>query len=193
MRTIILASSSPRRKELLERAGIPFTVQPSHAEEEMSSDRSPADLVRTNAGLKAFDVSGSRPGEIVLGADTVVCMDGKILGKPHGRQEAEAMLRMLSGRTHQVYTGIVLTDGQTTVSESVCTDVTFRPLSEPLIRRYLDTGEYKDKAGAYGIQGYGCILVEKLSGDYFNVMGLPVARVYRLLEEFPGFSGSGRS
>ncbi len=189
MRTIILASSSPRRKELLERAGIPFTVHPSHAEERTGNELSPADLVRENAGLKAFDVSASRPGEIVLGADTVVCMDGKILGKPHDRQEAESMLSMLSGRTHQVYTGIVLTDGTATFSESVCTDVTFRPLSQQLIREYLDTGEYKDKAGAYGIQGYGCILVERLNGDYFNVMGLPIARVYRLLEEFPGFSG----
>lgn len=186
MRTVILASASPRRKELLEKAGIPFEVLPSETNELPPAGLSPAELVTANAQLKASAVSAIRPGEIVLGADTVVCMNGRILEKPQNRDDAFAMLRMLSGATHQVYTGVSLTDGHTTVSETVRTDVTFRTLTDTLIQSYLDTGEYRDKAGAYGIQGYGCILVEHLNGDYFNVMGLPIARVYQMLETFPG-------
>lgn len=184
MQTVILASASPRRRELLELAGIPFEICPSDAEELADSYLSPAELVIENASRKALSVSEARPGKTVLGADTVVCINGRILGKPHDRADAADMLRLLSGKTHQVYTGVSVTDGETILSEAVCTDVTFFPLSDGLIERYLNTGEYRDKAGAYGIQGHGCVLVEKLNGDYFNVMGLPIARVFRILEDF---------
>ena len=187
MQPILLASGSPRRRELLTQAGIPFTVVPSSAEElrpEEEAHMHPEEVVLENARRKALAVSGSRPGEIVLGADTVVHFRGRIMGKPVSRDDAKEMLTVLSGQTHQVVTGICITDGKKTLSESVRTDVVFRALSPEQIDRYLDTGEYADKAGAYGIQGRGCILVEKLTGDYFNVVGLPVCRVYEMLERF---------
>ena len=186
MRPILLASGSPRRRELLTQAGIPFEVIPSDAEELTGSSLPLAALVEENARRKACSVSALRPGRIVLGADTLVCIGEHRLGKPKDRADAERMLRMLSGKSHRVVTGICLTDGKRTVSESVSTLVRFRTLSEARISAYLDTGEYADKAGAYAIQGKGCVLVERLEGDFYNVVGLPVCRVSELLESFLG-------
>ena len=183
-RTVILASGSPRRKELLDLAGIPFEVVPSSAEEVKDNASAPAETVLENARRKAASVSASHAGRIVIGADTLVFYEGHVLGKPADRQNAYEMLSLLSGHTHQVFTGVCLTNGDRTTAEVVRTDVTFRNLTPKLIERYLDTGEYMDKAGAYGIQGRGCILVERLNGDYFNVVGLPISTVYRMLERF---------
>ncbi|MBP5230287.1 MAG: septum formation protein Maf [Clostridia bacterium] len=184
MRALLLASGSPRRKELLELAGIPFTAVPSSAPEISGDTLSPEETALENAFRKASSVSETHPGAVVLGADTLVWCDGHALGKPADREDARRMLKMLSGRTHRVLTGVYVTDGTNESRAVVSTDVTFFDLSPDLIERYLDTGEYKDKAGAYGIQGKGCILAERLNGDYFNIVGLPIGTVYRMLEPF---------
>lgn len=181
---LILASASPRRKEILQSAGIPFEVCPSRADE-LCADGVPAgELVVENAKRKAKEVAARHPGRVVLGADTLVTADGKVLGKPHDREDAKAMLRFLSGRTHEVMTGICLTDGKRTETALSVSRVTFRTLSDGLIERYVATGECDDKAGAYGIQQKGCVLVERIEGDYFSIVGLPICQVDQLLSRF---------
>ena len=181
---LLLASASPRRAELLETAGIPFECVPSNADE-LPADTLPPDvLVMENARRKAEEVSVRFPGRVVLGADTMVVLDGQALGKPSDRSDAKRMLRALSGRTHQVMTGVCITNGETTETALSVTAVTFRVLDDELIERYTSGGECDDKAGAYGIQGRGCVLVERLEGDYFGVVGLPVCTVDKLLPRF---------
>ncbi len=181
---LLLASASPRRKEILETAGILFEVCPSNAEELCADGIPVGTLVVENAKCKALEVSARHPERIVLGADTLVTADGKALGKPRDRAHAAEMLRFLSGRTHEVMTGVCITDGKTVKTALSVSRVTFRKLTDELIERYVATGECDDKAGAYGIQGKGCILVERIDGDYFSVVGLPICTVCQILEGF---------
>ena len=182
---LILASGSPRRRQLLEQIGLTFAVRSSDVDESVSPGLTPAQVVESLSARKGEAVAAeAAPGDLVLSADTVVALDGAILGKPRDRAEAEAMLTALSGRTHQVYTGVtLLQDGRRLTGHEV-TAVTFRPLSPEEIAAYVSTGEPMDKAGAYGIQGLGALLVERLEGDYFNVMGLPLCRLGEMLAQF---------
>lgn len=184
MKPVILASASPRRKEILQNAGIPFEVAVSHAEEVRGGQFTPAQLVEENAFRKAKEVSDRFPDRIVLGADTVVAAEGRILGKPANREEAFRMIRLLSGRKHSVLTGISIIGNGKVVHAVEETSVFFRDLSDEQIRAYIATGECDDKAGAYGIQGKAGVFVERIEGDYFNVVGLPLCKVNSLLEDF---------
>lgn len=181
----ILASASPRRQELLALVlDRPFEIQVSDADESTAlSD--PAKLVQELAKRKAQAVAKGREDAVIFGADTVVALEGQILGKPKDRQQAKAMLEQLSGKTHTVYTGIALlhTKSGRMFCEADSTRVTFAPMRQEEIEAYLDTGEYADKAGAYGIQGGAAKHIKGISGCYFNVMGLPVHRVYELLKK----------
>lgn len=185
---ILLASASHRRAELMKLAGIPFTAVPTGADETLPEGILPAAAVETLALRKAQAAAQRHPQALVVGADTVVSAEGRILGKPEGRADAARMLRLLSGRTHQVYTGVALLSpaGQEVFHQR--TDVAFYPLEEETIAWYLDTGEPFDKAGAYGIQQRGALLVERISGDYFNVVGFPIALVARKLRALEGKS-----
>ena len=183
---LILASASPRRRELLSRLGLEFAVLAAQADETLLPSLSPREQVIRLSAIKAQAVREaleSRPGQVIVSADTVVVLDNAILGKPKDTAQAAEMLRALSGRTHLVLTGVtVLTeDGPRQLCEE--TQVFFRPLRETEITAYIRTGEPMDKAGAYGIQGYGALFVEKLIGDYYNVMGLPLCALGRLLRE----------
>lgn len=180
---LILASRSPRRKELLSLLTEDFIVRPAEDEENADPRLSPDRFVSALSEAKAREISLTDPDVPVLGADTVVAFGGKILGKPKDRADALRMLSLLSGNTHSVYTGVtVLLNGKAhTFAEE--TKVTFFPLTAEEIERYTDSGEPFDKAGAYGIQGKGALLVERIEGDYYNVMGLPVGRLYHLLRE----------
>ena len=181
MQKLILASASPRRKELLEQAGYRFEVIPSTCEEIVPEGLSPKDIVEGLAYQKALDVYASHPDAVVLGADTVVCFDGEILGKPRDKEDAARMLRLLSGQTHEVRTGFALLAKGVEFVSSEAAMVTFFNLTQEEIERYIATGEPMDKAGAYGIQGKGAVLVRSVLGDYFNVVGLPIATVARAL------------
>ena len=183
---IVLASGSPRRRQLLEQIGLTgFRVLPSDADESLPDGIAPGKAVERLSARKGAAVAAqARPGALVIAADTVVALDGAILGKPRDRAEAEAMLTALSGRTHQVYTGVTLLQDGRRLTEHEVTAVTFRPLSPEEIAAYVSTGEPMDKAGAYGIQGLGALLVERLEGDYFNVMGLPLCRLGEMLAQF---------
>ena len=185
----ILASASPRRRELLRNAGFDFGVQPSHIEEAMQPGEPPEEFARRAAREKAEQVAASCPaGSFVLGADTVVVINGETLGKPSGRQDAARMLRLLSGRTHQVHTGICLVRAPSQIEalEHETTLVTFRELDEEEIRGYVESGEPLDKAGAYAVQGLASRFVTRISGCYSNVVGLPMARVYEVLRKAEG-------
>ena len=179
---LILASQSPRRKELLGLLGIPFTIQVSRADETMEPGKSPARQVAEVSRRKALAAVVSVE-DVVIAADTIVVCDDEILGKPKDRTDAVRMLKMLSGRTHQVMTGMTVRHGSQLYSCTEITDVTFRELSGREIERYADSGEPMDKAGAYGIQGGAAVFAEKLCGDYYNVMGLPVCRLVQVLQE----------
>jgi septum formation protein len=187
MKRLILASSSPRRYELLSLTLLPFETYPSTLEEKMDLSLSPSHLVESLAEQKASDVFSQKPNHVVLGADTIVSFKNNRLGKPQDKDEAAAMLRMLSGQTHEVYTGVCIMDEGKKEIFSVKTSVTFYTLDEEMISWYIGTGEPFDKAGSYGIQGSGSLLVEKIHGDYFNVVGLPISKVMRSLMDF-GFS-----
>lgn len=184
MREFILASNSPRRKELLTNAGYIFTVVPSDCDENITETLSPQETVKELARRKAFAVSENNKGKVVLGCDTVVAIDGKILGKPRSREEAIEMMKTLSGRKHIVSSGVCITDGEKTEIFENTTEVEFYSLSDETAESYIDTMEYTDKAGGYGIQGYGSVLVKGIKGDYFSVMGLPVSECARVLAEF---------
>ena len=183
---LILASQSPRRRELLERMGLTqFEIRPAVGEETASPHLSPAQLVEELSRQKAGEVAQTAGAEdVIIAADTVVAADGRVLGKPRSREEAVEMLRFLSGRTHTVYTGVTVRQGDRAITQHEATDVLFRPLTEAEIQAYVDTGEPMDKAGSYGIQGRGCVLVEGIHGDYYNVMGLPVCRLALMLRDF---------
>ena len=179
---IVLASSSPRRKELLQTAGIDFEIDVEGVDEVPQGD-TPEEKVCSIAAQKCRPVAARRPNDCVIGADTVVSVDGDILGKPHDRQDAENMLRRLSGREHDVYTGVtVMKDGGIHCGAER-TSVRFRALTPGEIAAYVATGEPMDKAGAYGAQGRGSLFVEGITGDFFNVMGLPLCRLGRMLNE----------
>lgn len=180
----IVASASPRRKELLSSAGYEFEIIVSDVDEKIEEQMSPSDVVMELAGRKAQAVSKENPDAVVLGCDTVVVLDNIILGKPKDESDAFKILQSLSGRTHCVYTGVCLTDGKRTESFSSCVEVEFYELSPETIYSYIETAEPMDKAGAYGIQGLGSVLVRKINGDYFSVVGLPLAETARALGSF---------
>lgn len=184
MKQIILASGSPRRKELLTLAGIEFTVKTADTDESVPTSFSPEQTVKTLAQRKAKAVAELNSDSIVIGADTVVAVDGKILGKPKDSEEAFSMLSSLSGRSHFVYTGVCIIDGEKEICFCEKTEVTFYELTDDEINAYILTGDCYDKAGGYGIQSKGCTLVRKLNGDYFNVVGLPIAETVRQLKNF---------
>ena len=178
---ILLASSSPRRRELLTLIGLPFAVVPSEDEEVQPVGLPPAQYVQTLALQKANAVFGAHPDDCVIGADTIVYLDGEILGKPYTPEIAKRYLTRMQGRTHTVYTGVaVLKRGYEDV-RFCCTDVTFASMSEAEIDAYVATGEPLDKAGAYGVQGPGAVFVERVDGNYFNVIGMPLPILYRML------------
>lgn len=207
---LVLASASPRRRELLSQIGLEFTVMPSTKEENAKTTEADA-LVQELSRQKAVDIweqlsggqgqnpdadqeqiseetqepnlNGKRQPELlVIGADTVVCCEGKILGKPHSREAAAEMLTALQGRSHEVYTGVTLYSQSETVTFFECTQVEFYPMTEVEISEYIDSKEPMDKAGAYGIQGLGARFVKGIRGDYNNVVGLPVGRLYQELK-----------
>ena len=183
---IVLASSSPRRIELLKTAGLEFTVCPAQGDEILDPALPPEKAAVEVARAKAREVAERFPEDCVVGADTIVLAGGKILGKPKDKAQAAAMLRALSGRSHFVLTSVCLLKNGEEISFCQKTKVHFYPLSDEEIRSYIDSGEPMDKAGAYGIQGLGCVLVESIEGDYFNVMGFPVARVVREIRRLGG-------
>lgn len=207
---LVLASASPRRRELLSQIGLEFTVMPSTKEENAKTTEAGA-LVQELSRQKAVDIweqlsggqgqnpdadqeqiseetqepnlNGKRQPELlVIGADTVVCCEGKILGKPHSKEAAAEMLTALQGRSHEVYTGVTLYSQSETVTFFECTQVEFYPMTEVEISEYIDSKEPMDKAGAYGIQGLGARFVKGIRGDYNNVVGLPVGRLYQELK-----------
>lgn len=189
---LVLASASPRRQELLRNAGIVFTVQPADIAENLVAGESPQACAERLALQKARAVFQQRPTEYVLGADTIVVVGGEILGKPRDEEDAARMLRLLSGRTHEVITGVCLVGAPLGSSDSATpfedvrseiTVVSMSPLRDEDIREYVATHESADKAGAYAIQGIASRWIQRIEGDYFNVVGLPVSLVYRMLRE----------
>ena len=179
---LILASQSPRRKELLGLMHIPFTVRVADIDETMDPEKSACDEVARVSALKARAIP-RETGDVVVAADTIVVCEGRVLGKPRSEAEAAAMLRLLSGRDHQVMTGVtVIRDGRVQTFTEV-TDIHFRELSDREIDRYVATGEPMDKAGAYGIQGGAALFCTRMVGDYYNVMGLPVCHLGLVLRE----------
>lgn len=184
MPKIILASASPRRKELIELAGYDFEVICADIVEVVPEEAMPQEVVMSLALQKAQAVAAEHKEAVVIGSDTVVALDGKILGKPHSEQEACEMLRSLSGRTHKVFTGVAIVCGGKVKNFFDETDVEFYSLGDDEIKKYVATGEPTDKAGAYGIQGKGSVLVKRINGDFFSVMGLPIAKLYREMSDF---------
>ena len=180
---MILASQSPRRKELLSLITSGFEIIPANGEEVLPEGITPENAVLLLSEQKAEEIFARRKSEVIVAADTVVSIDGEILGKPRDEADAFSMLKTLSGRVHSVFTGVcvIFADGsKTTFAER--TEVEFYPLSDGEIRDYIATGEPMDKAGAYGIQDKGALIVKKINGDYYNVMGLPVGRLSRVLK-----------
>ena len=190
---IILASASPRRKELMALAGIPFEARPVDADETILCCTPPEGAVMMLATRKAQLAAEHVPDDLIIGADTIVAVGKHIYGKPDTSEEAFEMLSALSGKTHQVFTGVcIYTKSGHRNAFCTRTDVTFFPLSEEEIRAYIATGEPMDKAGAYGIQGKGALLVEKIDGDYYNVVGLPISRLVRELKSFKAQIGQSQ-
>ena len=179
---LILSSASPRRAELLRQVGIPFEVSVPDVDESRWLAEGASDYVRRLAHSKA--AAGARRGRLALGADTAVVLDGAALGKPRDESDGVAMLKALGGRSHDVLTGVCLTDGETFKTRVVATEVTFKPISEALAAAYWRTGEGADKAGGYGIQGIGSIFAARIEGSYSAVVGLPLAETEELLDAF---------
>ena len=179
---LILASQSPRRRELLGLLGIPFAVRVADVDETMDPGKDPYDQVAQISRRKAEAIPREET-DVVVAADTIVVCDGQILGKPETEERAAQMLRLLSGRDHQVMTGLTVVRGGKIRTVTEVTDIHFRQMSEQEIQRYVATKEPMDKAGSYGIQGGAALFAEKLVGDYYNVVGLPVCRLWQLLEE----------
>lgn len=182
---IILASASPRRKEILENANVKFDVVKSTINEVILDQELPSQVVMRLAFEKCMDIASKNENDLVIGADTIVVLDDIILGKPKDKEDATSMIKKLSGKTHQVITGISLINLSVNkkIIDYVVSNVKFKDLSEEDIKDYIQTNESLDKAGAYGIQGYGAILVEEIQGDYFNIVGLPISRLSDLLKK----------
>jgi septum formation protein len=180
---LILASGSPRRSEILKNAGYEFVVKPTSADESLPDGILPGDAVKLLSERKA-DAAKIECSDVVLSADTVVALGDRILGKPSDKAEAFSMLRSLSGKTHSVYTGVTIKSAEKKRVFAVKTDVLFYPLTDDEINAYIATGEPFDKAGAYGIQGRAAVFVEKIDGDYYSVVGLPLSRCARALRDF---------
>ncbi|WP_289293963.1 Maf family protein [Romboutsia ilealis] len=182
---IILASASPRRKEILENASVKFEVMASSIEELTLDGESPCQMVMRLAFEKGMDIASRQKSDLIISADTIVVIDNTVLGKPENEIEARKMITSLSGRTHQVITGISLInlDNNKKIIDYVISNVKFKNLSEEDINDYIRTKESLDKAGAYGIQGYGALLVDEIQGDYFNIVGLPISRLSDLLKK----------
>lgn len=179
---LILASQSPRRKELMKLLHVPFSIQVADIDETMDITKEPRDEVARVGRAKAQAICCD-PEDVVVAADTIVVCDGCVLGKPHDRQEAFQMLRLLSGRTHNVMTGLTVLRNGICTSCTEITQVHFRELTDAEIYRYIATGEPMDKAGSYGIQGEAAVFVDWISGDYYNVIGLPVCRLQQMLKQ----------
>ncbi len=184
MKKIILASSSPRRIDILRQYELEIQVIPANIEEFQRKDEKPEQVAMALAFQKAFSISLERHAEVVLGADTIVVLENTILGKPRDEKEAFEILKSLSGKTHRVITGISIIKDNIKIIDYESTLVKFRHLNKDQIIKYIDTKEPMDKAGAYGIQGYGKILVEKINGSYTNVVGLPIVKTDFLLTRF---------
>jgi septum formation protein len=186
MKEIILASASPRRKELLEKLGFKFTVEPGNCEEDIDSELEPHEVVRQLSILKAKSVATSYNNAVIIAADTIGLIGNKILGKPHTENEARKMLNAINGKPHTVITGFTVLDTATNkiLTNTVDTKVYIKKLTHQEIDAYVKTGEPLDKAGAYAIQGLGAVIVEKIEGDYYNVMGLPLNSLVEALKEF---------
>ena len=189
MKRIILASSSPRRKEILEITGLVFEVIPSNYEENMNNDIPPVELAKELSKGKAEKVAMKHDNAIVIGADTFIALGNEVLGKPQNESDAIAMLQRLSGNSHSVITGLTIIDSSSdkTISEAVETKVYFKKLSNAEIQAYVSSGEPMGKAGSYAIQGLGSIFIEKIEGDYFNVKGLPLSNLVEKLKKFKVF------
>jgi septum formation protein len=179
---VLLASASPRRRELLTLIGVPHEVRPADIDEAYLDGETPHAHAERLAREKALAIAAAEPDAVTIGSDTIVVIGGHVLGKPRDRAHARTMLRQLSGRSHEVMTGVAVHHAERTVSSVETVRVTFRKLTDDEIEAYIDTGEPMDKAGAYGIQGYGATIVSKVNGDYFAVMGLPLNRLVRQLE-----------
>lgn len=182
---IILASASPRRKEILENANVKFKIITSNIDEFALDDESPCQMAMRLAFEKGIDIASKQKSDLVISADTIVVLDNNILGKPKDEIEAREMITNLSGTTHQVITGVSLInlDENKKIIDYVISNVKFKNLSEEEISDYIKTKESLDKAGAYGIQGYGAMLVEEIQGDYFNIVGLPISKLSDLLKK----------
>lgn len=181
---VVLASTSPRRKEILSLLGFPFAVVPSNVSEDLVVENEDFEsYARQLAAMKTKAVANEQRGSIVIGADTIVVHEGKIYSKPESKEQARAYLKELSGKTHTVITGVGLFTGDKVCTFSVQTKVTFRELDDMLINAYVESGDPMDKAGGYGIQTAGALLVEKIDGDYYNVMGLPIAKLVEYMRE----------
>ncbi len=181
---LILASASPRRRELITLIDKNVKIHPSEVDETLPDGIEAESAPEFLAVKKAKSVAEGYPDDTVIGSDTSVIIEGKILGKPKGREDAKRMLTLLSGKTHKVITGCAVFKSGKSISFSEVTEVKFHKLTDREIEDYLDTGEPFDKAGAYGIQGYGSLLIEGINGDYFNVVGLPISRLSRVLKKF---------
>ena len=186
MKTVILASASPRRKELLEKIGLKFEAEPSNYEEDISPKLKPHELAKSLSFEKAKVAAGSHKNALVIAADTFIVFRGKILGKPQTETQAKKMLETINGKPHSVITGftIIDTENNKAISKSVETKVYIKRLTPNEVDAYVKSGEPLDKAGAYAIQGLGSVIVEKIEGDYFNVMGLPLSALAESLKEF---------
>lgn len=184
MKRVILASQSPRRRELMADSGIPFLAQASHTEEFLDLSLTIIEAIERIAYEKAAALKSAYPEDIIIGADTVVYYQDQVLGKPKDHEDAFRMLKLLSGQTHEVITGVAIIKGDRKELFHAVTEVTFYPLTEEEIREYIHTEEPLDKAGAYAIQGFGKFLIAKISGDYYNVVGLPIAQLCRRLKDW---------
>jgi septum formation protein len=186
MKNIILASTSARRRALLEQIGLPFSVDDSVLEDTGYNGQEPDELVKEVSLNKAESVAEKYSDALIIAADTIGVIGGRIIGKPHSEQEAKEILSLLSGRAHTVITGFTVLDTANgkSVSKSVSTGVYFKTMTKQEIEAYVNTGEPLDKAGAYAIQGKGAVFVEKIDGDYFNVVGLPLGALVEVLKEF---------
>ena len=181
---IILASASPRRRELLSALGLSFEIRPAIGEEHPVPGLPGGETAKRLSRAKCLEIAAGADGQdVVIAADTVVCLDDEILGKPADEEDAARMLKALSGRDHRVYTGVTVARGGRVLSDYEETAVHFRPLTEREIAAYIATGEPMDKAGAYGIQGCAALFVRAIEGDYFNVVGLPLCKLGQMLKE----------
>ncbi len=180
---LILASQSPRRRELLGLTGLPFVVRVADIDETMDPGKDPFDEVARVSRLKALAVD-REPGDVVIAADTIVVCEGRVLGKPRDEEDAFRILQLLSGRHHEVMTGMTVLHDAEIITHTEVTKIHFRPLHPAEIRAYIASGEPMDKAGAYGIQGGAALFADQMEGDYYNVMGLPVCRLAMILRSF---------